>query len=102
MRHSLDRGGADRDHRVAVEPPADRHDLDRPVALERDRDRRAVRHDRRGQVERQVRDEVVLTRRFRFPTWVNGNADGWLIETTALAIFPAPPLGLSIDGEPEP
>lgn len=26
---------------------------------------------------------VVLTRQFRFPTWVNGNDSGWLIETAA-------------------
>ena len=26
---------------------------------------------------------VVLTRQFRFPTYVNGNPDGWLIETAA-------------------
>jgi len=26
---------------------------------------------------------VVLTRQFRFPTYVNGNDDGWLIETAA-------------------
>ena len=29
------------------------------------------------------RRTVVLTRQFRFPTWVNGNADGRLIETAA-------------------
>lgn len=31
----------------------------------------------------EARRTVVLTRQFRFPTYVNGNTDGWLIETAA-------------------
>lgn len=31
----------------------------------------------------QAEQNVVLTRQFRFPTYVNGNSDGWLIETAA-------------------
>jgi len=30
-----------------------------------------------------ARRSVVLTRQFRFPTYVNGNDDGWLVETAA-------------------
>lgn len=30
-----------------------------------------------------LKRSVVLTRQFRFPTYVNGNSDGWLVETAA-------------------
>ena len=39
-----------------------------------------------------VRRTVVLTRQFRLPTYVNGNADGWLIETAAGLLDDADPL----------
>ena len=38
-----------------------------------------------------ARRTVVLTRQFRLPTYVNGNADGWLIETAAGLLDEADP-----------
>ena len=39
-----------------------------------------------------ARRTVVLTRQFRLPTYVNGNADGWLIETAAGLLDEADPV----------